>query len=775
MKTRSSLVLPLSLLAALFFGLSKAGTAQDDQQYQQDQQDPPSRVAHLNYVQGSVSYQPSGEQDWVQADINRPLTTGDNLWADQNSRGELHIGSTALRIGDQTGISFLNLNDQAVQIQLAQGTLDVHVRHIRQDEAYEIDTPNLAFSIVRPGDYRLSADQNGASTVVTVYEGQGTVTGKNQSFDVTPGQRAIFTGTDQLYENVQPARPDAFDEWARSREEREEHAESVRYVSPDVTGYEELDDYGSWRSDPEYGHYWVPNSVSVDWAPYHEGHWCWVAPWGWTWVDDEPWGFAPFHYGRWAVIGGGWGWVPGPVAVAPVYAPALVGFVGGGGFGVAVGFGDGVGVGWFPLGPRDVYVPAYRVSPRYVEEVNVSNTTVINRTTVVNVYNNYTVNHVTNVNYTYANNTRAVTVVNRDAFVSGRPVARSAMRVDAAEIQDPRVVTTAQLTPTRASVVGPVAVARAKPPASIENRRVVTKMTPAPQAAPIGRPRPSANPNLSPAVLNRSGYSPQLQTVRATAAARAPARGPAANEASSPANAPETGRPGNPAEPNRPATAPNQPRPNEAQPNREPNRPFTPPNRSNENTRPNENPNRPATPPNETPPNERQPNRPFTPPNRPTENPTPNENPNRPAENPRPNETPNRPATQPRPNQPQPNREPNRPFTPPNRPAENPNRATPPAPPAEQPRPEERPRTVTPPPERQPNRPAEQPRPETRPPAAARPAEPQPSRPAEQPRPEARPRTAPPPQERPAARPPERQPPPQPEKPKEKPKPQPQL
>ncbi len=152
-----------------------------------------------------------------------------------------------------------------------------------------------------------------------------------------------------------------------------------------------------------------------------------VAPWGWTWVDAEPWGFAPFHYGRWAFVGGYWGWVPGPVAVRAVYAPALVGFVGGGGFGVSVAFGGGVsGVAWFPLGPRDVFVPGYRCSPRYVQNVNITNTRVINVTQVTTVYNNVYVNHNSTVinNYTYARNDRAVTAVSRDTFVNARPVVR---------------------------------------------------------------------------------------------------------------------------------------------------------------------------------------------------------------------------------------------------------------------------------------------------------------------------------------------------------------
>src|SRR5579863_9694279 len=189
MKTRFLAALPiLLLLAAFLFSPAKKAAAQD--QYQQpDQQDPPTRVARLNYVEGSVSYQPNGEQDWVQADFNRPLTTGDNLWVDQDSRAEVHVGSTAFRLGNQTGISFLNLNDQAVQVQLAQGTLQVNVHRLGPEDDYEIDAPNLAFSILRPGQYRFEADPNGSTMVVSVFSGQGTVTGGGQTFNVTPGQR----------------------------------------------------------------------------------------------------------------------------------------------------------------------------------------------------------------------------------------------------------------------------------------------------------------------------------------------------------------------------------------------------------------------------------------------------------------------------------------------------------------------------------------------------------------------------------------------------------
>lgn len=486
------LVLAL-LLVALSLSILPGKAAADD--------DPPGRVARLNYIQGSVSFQPAGTQDWVDANPNRPLTTGDNLWADQDARGELHVGSSVLRLSGQTGVSFLNLNDQITQLQLAQGSLYVRVRQLDEGEAFEIDTPNLAFSILRPGQYRVDVDPNGGSTTIAVWGGSGNVTGGGQAFPVNPGQEFMFSGTDQLTYDSQPlSGRDDFDNWCFSRDQREDRSASARYVSRDVIGYDDLDDYGRWSNDPEYGPVWVPENVDAGWAPYHYGHWVFVEPWGWTWVEDEPWGFAPFHYGRWAVIGGRWGWVPGPVAVGvvvggpivrPMYAPALVGFVGGGGFSFSIAIGGGAGVAWFPLGPRDVWVPAYRCSPEYVEHVNVYNTRVVNVTQVTNVYNNVYVNHNrTAVNYTYSNNVRAVTAVDRDTFVNGRPVGRASVEISQEQIQHPRVMDQTAAQPTQRSAFGGQTNARVRPPDTLANRRVVTKLAPAPNVVPIGHTQP---------------------------------------------------------------------------------------------------------------------------------------------------------------------------------------------------------------------------------------------------------------------------------------------
>src|SRR5258708_6624067 len=229
---------PISYFLFLLFSASLLGVFSTPAMADDD---PPGRVARLNYIQGSVSFQPAGESDWVQANPNRPLTTGDNLWTDRNARGELHIGSTAIRLSSETGITFLNLDDRTVQVQLAQGSLSAHVRRLEGGDAFEIDTPNLSFTVQRPGEYRVDVDPNGNTTFVTVREGEGDITGGGSEFHMDSGENGSFSGTDSLsYDAGYVGDPDGFDRWCRSRDQREEHAESARYVSRDVIGYDDL-------------------------------------------------------------------------------------------------------------------------------------------------------------------------------------------------------------------------------------------------------------------------------------------------------------------------------------------------------------------------------------------------------------------------------------------------------------------------------------------------------------------------------------------------------
>jgi hypothetical protein len=506
MRTRKWYALAVLLASfAFLLQLTTKAVAQDEG----DDQDPPGRVARLSYSQGSVSFRPAGEDDWVEGVPNRPMVTGDDLWADEDSRAEVNIGSAALRLGAKTGITFLSLDDRTTQIRLAQGSLILRVRHVDDDDNYEVDAPNLAFTLLQPGEYRVDVNPDGNQTVITAWHGRGRVSGGGLSYTVLAHQSAVFTGTDHLdYDLGQVPETDNFDQWAFDRDDREDHADSADYVSREMTGYEDLDEYGDWSYVAGYGPCWRPRTLVAGWAPYRFGHWVWVGPWGWTWVEDEPWGFAPFHYGRWAFVSGSWLWVPGPVVVRPVWAPALVAFVGGGpGF----RFSAGVGVGWFPLAPGEVFVPGYRVSGTYVNNVNVTNTSV-NVTKITNVYNTVVINKTTNVNtITYANQhvNGGVTVVSHEAFVNARPAAQNIMRVEPKELVAAPVTHVVQAEPVRQSVVGAGRSAAAKPPATVISRQVVAVRTPPPPPRPIEQRQAQAGGHLNQQSLVRQAVPTQ--------------------------------------------------------------------------------------------------------------------------------------------------------------------------------------------------------------------------------------------------------------------------
>jgi hypothetical protein len=428
--------------------------------------EPPSRVARLGYISGTVSFSPAGQPDWVQAVVNRPLTTGDRLWADANSRAELQIGGATIRLGAATSVTLLNLDDSIAQVELSQGTLKVRVRRMGPNQIFEVDTPNLAFTLRRPGEYRIDVSPNDDATAVMMQSGQGEAYGEGASYAVNPQRGYRFYGTGLSdYEALAARRDDDLDRWARDRDRRDDNSPSARYVSPEVVGYEDLDANGTWRADRNYGNVWTPNRVAAGWTPYHDGHWAWIDPWGWTWVDDAPWGYAVSHYGRWANINGSWGWVPGPPREQAVYAPALVAFVGGKNFQVAVSVGSAIAaVGWFPLAPREVYQPSYPVSRGYFDHINRSNA-VIAPTTITNVYNTTNTTNVTNVIYANQRVTGAVVAVPAQAFVQSQPVAKAAMRVSKEAAVSAPAAHIAAVAPVQQSVHGGAPNAGAKPPA----------------------------------------------------------------------------------------------------------------------------------------------------------------------------------------------------------------------------------------------------------------------------------------------------------------------
>ncbi len=507
----------------------------------QQQQDPPGRVARVQYMSGEVSMQPGGVNDWVAASMNRPLTTADRVWTDKNSKAELNVGDGFIRMNSETSLTLSNVSDNTVQMELDQGVLEVTVRHLEKGQIYEVDTPNLAFTVMKTGVYRFDVNPTQDQTWVTVRSGYGEATGKGAAVRVNSGQQVRFSGANSLQHAVYAAPPrDGFEDWAQVRDKRLDDSISARYVSPGVIGYQDLDSYGVWQTSPVYGSVWVP-SVAPGWAPYRYGHWAWIAPWGWTWVDDAPWGFAPFHYGRWVAWNGGWGWAPGPIGYwNPYYAPALVGWIGGPGFGIGFGFGGGWGFGiginfgWFPLGWGAPYYPRYCgwgrggwyrgggwVSAGYLHNVNVTNTHITN---INSVTNNYYHN---NFAGTGANRNipGAVTAASRSAFTSGAAINKVGTVVPRSAANSGQLMHTANVSPTRQSVTAGTSAARAVPPASATNRSVVTHATPPAGPARFNGNQPAmARTNGAPATGSRATQG-NLNT------AHSPVAAPSANTA----------------------------------------------------------------------------------------------------------------------------------------------------------------------------------------------------------------------------------------------------
>ena len=266
--------------------------------------DPPGRVARLSYLNGHVSLQPSGEDQWTDASTNYVVTTGDRLYTDQGSRAELEIGPFTMHMQQTTDLTIVNLNDRILQVGLTQGSIRLTVFDLPPENSVEIDTPNGALTVLRPGWYRVDSDPNTGSTLVSVNSGSLQVNGEGVSQTVNARQAVKLTGADPVQlTSMSLPNQDEFDEWCAKRDERIRSFAAAQYVNRYIPGVEDLDDHGRWQVTADYGPVWFPAGVAVDWVPYRFGHWVWVEPWGWTWVEDEAWGFCPFHYGRWALIG----------------------------------------------------------------------------------------------------------------------------------------------------------------------------------------------------------------------------------------------------------------------------------------------------------------------------------------------------------------------------------------------------------------------------------------------------------------------------------------
>lgn len=395
-------------------------------------EDPPLRVGRISYTEGPVSFHATDDNDWSAAALNYPLVVGNALWTDPEARSEVQIGGVDVRMDHSTEMEIMQLDGTATRINVPQGVVSIQFAALPVNGNVEVMTPSGNIELTHPGTYHIDAGQPVAGAPapqvqVSALEGQLEVRTPRAVLQVMQGETATLSGNPPAFA-LSEAASTSFDDWALAREHRQQVHEASLYVSPHMTGYEDLDYYGQWANDPNYGRVWYPTAIDNGWAPYRNGHWSYIAPWGWTWVDDAPWGFAPFHYGRWASIGDRWCWVPGEVVAQPVYAPALVAFVGGAGWSVALSEGSTPALGWLPLAPREVFYPYYPASVNYVRNVNITN---INRREI----NTIGINRTDHGNWDHYANHRAATVVPQDAFRRGGEMHRAQLNVPHEQLQ----------------------------------------------------------------------------------------------------------------------------------------------------------------------------------------------------------------------------------------------------------------------------------------------------------------------------------------------------
>ncbi len=413
----------------------------------QNQADPPARVGRIAAITGTVSFHNGGDTQWSTASVNYPVSSGNAFWTEPSAQTQLEISDSRIALAGGSEFDVYALDASGLQGVAALGETYFRLNDLAPNEMWSLQTPRGLVHLGGTGRYGIVVGTTEQPTLVTVIDGSAQIEGPGVSLQVGPGQTATISGTDSFQGNVGPAVRDAFLIERLNAEQPPSAPASVPAQVAVMPGGSDLYGVGSWSPAPEYGQVWYP-PVSQGWVPYRDGHWAYVAPWGWTWIDNAPWGFAPFHYGRWLQVDGRWGWTSGEAVVAgpPVYAPALVAFLGIGA-GVALGAALASGsIGWVPLGPREPFRPWYHASDNYVRRVNVNHVT------------NITNNNITTNNFV---NRGAATSIPAAAMMASRPVQAVARPVTAQEFSAARPIVGQQpLRPTAATAGVTPAVAR---------------------------------------------------------------------------------------------------------------------------------------------------------------------------------------------------------------------------------------------------------------------------------------------------------------------------
>lgn len=365
------------LFLLCFFGGVLPAVAQDR---------PLPRVGRVSAVEGGLTLRQArqGNGEWSDSALNDPVAAGMALRTPAQGRAVLRIGAETIALSGGSEAEFTQLDHGGTQLVLRHGRLGVRLSTLDPARSIEIDVPRGGVWLLTPGDYDIVAGDEHSPTRIVVHDGRarfvaGGVAGGLDSV-ITGGSTEVLRPGESS-DSREDAVADDFTAWWRAASGPAD-PQALRHISAEMSGYEALDGQGSWRTVAGYGTVWFPNASADEWAPYRNGHWRWMQAWGWTWIDDMPWAFAPSHYGRWARISEPdrlapfekaperWAWVPGKASVDPVFSPALVAFLGTAGIGLSYADAVGPAVAWFPLAPGEVYWPAYSSDPEMIRRIN---------------------------------------------------------------------------------------------------------------------------------------------------------------------------------------------------------------------------------------------------------------------------------------------------------------------------------------------------------------------------------------------------------------------
>ncbi len=292
----------------------------------EDIPDVTDRVARISDLSGNVQIKRADSDEWEKAVMNLPVVEGDEIAAGPGARYEIQLASHKhIRISENSYLRMTLINEEGIALSLSEGMMAVRLLEFdAESEFFEVDLPKATVAVQLAGRYRLDAgggEFDGVS--ISVSEGgEARVYSTTSGFTLRDGRTArVFTdgrneGEWELSDFA--GLNDEFDSWSLDRERMTEqrlaNARYDEYYDRDIYGAEDLGNYGDWMHTLDYGYVWRPSSRAVstysDWSPYRYGQWRWLPAFGWTWVNDEPWGWATYHHGRWFWHNGYWVWSP---------------------------------------------------------------------------------------------------------------------------------------------------------------------------------------------------------------------------------------------------------------------------------------------------------------------------------------------------------------------------------------------------------------------------------------------------------------------------------